>query len=196
MGDSTFTTDEMRHCLHMIAATGCEQSYRRLFRWFYAPLQQFAFAIVKSRESAEEIAADVLVNIWRNRQQLPDIDHLKIYLYTAAKNISLNYLRRQNRHALISLDNMDMVLTPLNNTPEQLFITAELLNRLEQAINKLPPRCRLIFKLVREDGLKYKEIAAILDISVNTIDAQMAIAFKKISLAVNLDMSRKQSVKQ
>ncbi|MBS0032365.1 RNA polymerase sigma-70 factor [Chitinophaga sp. 22321] len=195
MGEHTFTTDEMKHCLQMVAAVGCEQSYRRLFRWFYGPLQQFAFAIVKSREMAEEIAADVLVNIWRNRQQLPDIDHLKIYLYTAAKNISLNYLRKQNRHAVISLDNMEMVLTPLNNNPEQLFITAELLNRLEQTINQLPPRCRLIFKLVREDGLKYKEIAAILDISVNTIDAQMAIAFKKISQAVNLNMSRRQSVK-
>ena len=66
------------------------------------------------------------------------------------------------------------------------MITAEMMDRMHQAIESLPPRCKMIFKLIREDGLKYKEVGDILNISVNTIDAQMAIAVKKICTALQL----------
>jgi RNA polymerase sigma-70 factor (ECF subfamily) len=58
---------------------------------------------------------------------------------------------------------------------------------MQAAVEALPPRCKMIFKLVREDGLKYREIAEILNISVNTIDAQMAIAVKKLTAAIEAD---------
>ncbi|RPD41323.1 RNA polymerase sigma-70 factor [Chitinophaga barathri] len=186
-----YSGEELDMCLRQIAAAGCQQSYRRLFHWFYKPLKQFALAIVKSPEQAEEIAADVLVNIWRNRGQLPGIDNIRVYLYVSARNISLNYLKQQHRQATLSLDDVSVSMGPLAMDPEQLFISAELVNRVRSAIDQLPPRCKLIFKLIREDGLKYKEVASILDISVNTIDNQMAIAFKKISQAIHLDMTRR-----
>ena len=63
--------------------------------------------------------------------------------------------------------------------PDQQMITADILKKIQEAVNDLPPRCKIIFKLVREDGLKYKEVADILNISVNTVDAQMVIAVKK-----------------
>jgi RNA polymerase sigma-70 factor (ECF subfamily) len=64
-------------------------------------------------------------------------------------------------------------------------------------VEALPPRCKMIFKLVREDGLKYKEIAEILNISINTIDAQMAIAVKRITVAIEtqFDFSFKKTKK-
>jgi RNA polymerase sigma-70 factor (ECF subfamily) len=58
---------------------------------------------------------------------------------------------------------------------------------MQKAVDDLPPRCKMIFKLVREDGLKYKEVAQILTISVNTIDVQMAIAVKRICTALQLE---------
>ena len=61
------------------------------------------------------------------------------------------------------------------------MITAELFRKIEKAVDELPPRCKMIFKLVRQDGLKYKEVAEILDVSTNTVDAQMVIAVKRIS---------------
>jgi RNA polymerase sigma-70 factor (ECF subfamily) len=67
------------------------------------------------------------------------------------------------------------------------MITAEMMTRMRQAIDSLPPRCKIIFKLIREDGLKYKEVAEILNISVNTIDVQMAIAVKKICMALHIE---------
>jgi RNA polymerase sigma factor (sigma-70 family) len=66
-----------------------------------------------------------------------------------------------------------------------------LLRRINNAINALPPRCKLVFKLVKEDGLPYREVADILDISVKTIDNQLAIALRKISEAINLQLKVK-----
>ncbi|MEI9806509.1 MAG: sigma-70 family RNA polymerase sigma factor [Bacteroidota bacterium] len=65
-----------------------------------------------------------------------------------------------------------------------------MMDRMHQVIETLPPRCKMIFKLIREDGLKYKEVAEILNISVNTIDAQMAIAVKKICAALHIERGR------
>jgi RNA polymerase sigma-70 factor (ECF subfamily) len=77
-------------------------------------------------------------------------------------------------------------LTVADNTPEQLMISGEMARKMAEAVNNLPPRCKIIYKLIREDGLKYKEVASILEISVNTIDVQMAIACKKISESLRL----------
>lgn len=164
-------------------ATGDENAYRQLFRIFYKPLSQFAYTIVKSMEPAEEIASDVFVNVWKNRERLLEIASLKVYLYVATKNLSLNFLNRQKLHHF-SLDDMEVEMCAAERSPEQLMISGEMAKKIAEAVNKLPPRCKIIFKLVREDGLKYKEVARILDISVNTIDVQMAIAGKKISEAL------------
>lgn len=70
--------------------------------------------------------------------------------------------------------------------PEDILVSKAMLQSLHAAIDELPPKCKLIFKLVREDGLRYKEIAQILNISVKTIDAQMAIATKRIVQSLSL----------
>jgi RNA polymerase sigma-70 factor (ECF subfamily) len=70
------------------------------------------------------------------------------------------------------------------------MITAEMQKRIRSAIQTLPPKCRLIFKLIREDGLKYKEVAELLNLSLKTIENQMTIAIKKISEAIRFDFVR------
>jgi RNA polymerase sigma-70 factor (ECF subfamily) len=77
------------------------------------------------------------------------------------------------------------------------MITAEMAGKIREAVESLPPRCKMIFKLIREDGLKYREVSAILNISVNTIDAQMAIAVSRLAAALTADfgpMARKKPV--
>ena len=81
---------------------------------------------------------------------------------------------------------MNITTSPFN--PEQLLITSEAVKRIDHAIQNLPPRCKLIFKLVREDKLRYNDIAELLSISVKTIDNQMAIAVRKISSAINFEL--------
>lgn len=172
------------------ASLGDEQAYKALFRIFYKPLSQFAFSIVKSRESAEEIASDVFMNVWKSRERLLQVDNLRVYLYVSAKNIALNYLNKAARAQHFSLDELEVDFSVNTATPEQIFISGEMVKRIEAAVNALPPKRKMIFKLIREDGLKYKEVAQILDISVNTIDVHMAQALKSISAAINLSFTR------
>jgi RNA polymerase sigma factor (sigma-70 family) len=74
------------------------------------------------------------------------------------------------------------------------LVTAEMMKRMQQAVDNLPPRCKMIFKLVREDGLKHREVAEILNISLNTVDVQMAIAIRKICTELNVSRNRESSI--
>jgi RNA polymerase sigma-70 factor (family 1) len=169
-------------------ASGDQAAFRQVYGGFYKRLFQFALAIVKIRESAEEIVEDVFVRVWQQRASLPSVRNLRVYLYTATKNSSLNYLSRKARASITEpFDHIHVELGESAYTPEQILITAEIHQKIQKAIEALPPRCKMIFKLVREDGLRYKEIGEILNISVNTIDAQMAIAVKRITLAIEAE---------
>jgi len=169
-------------------AEGNENAFEQVYRCFYKKLYQFAFAIVKQKMVAEEITEDVFIKIWQNRSKAPQIQNLNVYLYTAIKNTAFNYLSKQTIENITEpFDNIDIQLNYSVVTPEQIIITAEMHKRVLQAIETLPPKCKMIFKLIREDGLKYKEVAEILNISVNTIDVQMAIAVKKLGNSLSMD---------
>lgn len=173
--------------VHLVSA-GDQAAFRQLYALFYKRLYHFALALVKIRESAEEIVEDVFVRIWQQREKLQGIKNLRVYLYTATKNASLNYLSQKARQSITEpFDNIHVELNNSSISPEQILISAEIHKKIIDAVEALPPRCKMIFKLVREDGLKYKEISEILNISVNTIDAQMAIAVKRITGAIESD---------
>jgi len=175
---------------NQIAEQNDQQAFGRLYMAFMPMLMQFAFSIIKNKQLAEEIIEDVFVKIWQHRKDIVKIDNLKLYLYVSTKNTALNYLSRHFRKETLSLDEISMNAAPITYNPEQLLITSEAVKKIEFAINQLPDRCKLIFKLVKEDGLKYNDIAQLLNISVKTIDSQMAIAVQKISKAINFDLKR------
>ena len=182
--DHSFSDNYQPLLLQQIAA-GDQAAFRQVYIYFYRRLYQFALAIVKVREASEEIVEDVFIRIWQQRADVPAIQNLRVYLYTATKNTSLNYLSKKARESITQpFDHIHVGMSGSAVTPEQILLTAEMYRKVQEAVDALPPRCKMIFKLVREDGLKYKEIAGILNISVNTIDAQMAIAVKRIATAL------------
>lgn len=169
-------------------AAGDQQAFRQLYHSYFKRLFHFAYSLVKTKENAEEIVEDVFIKLWSQRNTIREIQHLKVYLYTATRNTALNYLAKKARESMVqSFDHIDILLAPTDHSPEQLFITAEMQRNIKAVVESLPPRCKMIFKLIREDGLKYKEVAEILNITVNTIDAQMAIAVKRIAEAIRRD---------
>ena len=173
-----------------IARNSDDHAFGQLYMAFIHNLQKFAYSIIKNRELSEEIVSDVFMKVWQNRANIQSIDNFKLYLYVSTKNTALNYLSRHFRKEIISLDEMSLNIPSVVYNPENLMITNEAVKKIEFAINNLPLRCRLIFKLAKEDGLKYKDIANLLNISVNTIDNQMAIALKKIGSAINFEFSK------
>ena len=177
-------------------AEGDQKAFAFLYKQYNKQLKKFAKALVRSNEISEEIVEDVFVKLWCNRSTLPQIENLIVYMYVAVKNTSLNTLSKKS-HELISapFDFLDIDVNDQSFNPYELLITSEMMDRMQGAINSLPPRCKMIFKLVREDGLRYKEIAEILNISVNTIDVQMSIAIKRICSALDVQKTHKKGVR-
>ncbi len=185
---STFS-DSFLNIIQQRAAGGDEEAFKKIYYQFYKKLFHFSLALVKTKEAAEEIAEDVFIKIWQQKENLTAIKNLRVYLYIATKNTSLNYLSKKAKENLTEpFDNINIDLHKSTITPEELMITAEMYRKIQLQVEALPPRCKMIFKLIREDGLKYKEVSDILNISVNTIDVQIAIAIKKIALALKPDL--------
>lgn len=178
---------DLKDIQNRIALQSDEQAYEELFHHFYPSLYQFARSFVKTGQLAEEVVSDVFIRIWQKRTALARIRDLKLYLFISTKNTSLNYLRQQKRNVLLP-DDYRVQLSSVYFDPEELLITAEMINRVQQAINQLPPRCQLIFKLIKDDGLKYKEVAGLLNLSLKTIENQMTLALRKIGSAIPFDI--------
>jgi RNA polymerase sigma-70 factor (ECF subfamily) len=160
---------------------GDEQAFRRLFQYYSPRLNQFAYSIVKLKEAAAEIVDDVFIKLWKQREKVPSISNIRVYLYVAVKNSSLNYLSSKAHQQITEpFNHLDIALCS-DQAPDQKMISAELQEKITSAVEALPPRCKMIFKLVREDGLRYKDVAEILNLTVNTVDAQMVIAVKRIA---------------
>lgn len=170
-----------------IALHDDQNAYKELFTCFYKSLQQFAYSFVRSHETAEEIVSDVFMKVWKKRAGLVRIHNLKLYLFISTKNSALNYLRSQKK-SLVPAEQYQVQLQSIYFDPEKLMLTAEMMNRVQKVISDLPPRCQLIFKLVKEDGLKYREVAELLNLSVKTVENQMTTAIRKIGLAIHFDI--------
>lgn len=166
-----------------------ENAFTELYVFFDKRLVHFATGLVRSKEIAEEIVEDVFIRVWNRRVNLNDIENIAVYLYVSVKNQALNILSKKARELVTAPFDYLEIFTPFAADPQDLMITSEMMIKMQQAVEALPPRCKMIFKLVREDGLKYKDVSAILNISVNTIDAQMAIAVKKICESLNIRRS-------
>jgi len=167
-----------------------QSSYKKIFFHFFLPLKSFSFSIIKSKEIAEEIVSDVLIEIWAKRKLLAKIEDLKMYLYVSVRNASLRKLKQTQKSKMISLDGVQVEFASASENGETILLTQELSEKIDEAILHLPQRCKLIFKLAKEDRLKYKEIALLLNVSVKTIDQQVSIALKKIAEVLHISLKK------
>ncbi|MBL0154614.1 MAG: RNA polymerase sigma-70 factor [Chitinophagaceae bacterium] len=186
--------EQIKRLLSLIALNDDQGAYKELFMLLHPRLKQFAYSILKSNEEAEEIVSDVFVKIWEKRTQFSHIESPRLYFYTITKNLSLTRITKLKRQVNIAPEDWLVQLDSIYFDPEQLIITEEILRQIRQAVNDLPPRCRLIFKLIKDDGLKYKEVAELLHLSIKTVEAQMAIALRRIGKCMQLDIRRSHQV--
>ncbi len=175
---------------HQLCTADDQQAYKGLYLHFQPWLYQFAYSYIKSHELAEEIVSDVFIRVWEKRKQLSGVANLRLYLYVSTKNFSLNYLQKIRKNRAFQLEELSVEISSLYADPEQLMITRQMYDRVSFAVNQLPPRCKMIFKLVKEDGLKYREVAELLDLSVKTVEAQMSMAIRKLANTIRFESHR------
>lgn len=166
-----------------------QESFTDFFDYYFIRLNQFATTIAKSDLLAEEIVLDVFLKLWENSKTLDAISNIETYLYIAVRNRSISALRKEQRFHFDILENSNVKLTDYEPSAESDLIEHEMFGALNEAVKQLPSKCKMIFKLIREDGLNRNEVAQVLDISVKTVDNQVAIATKKIAEMLNIDLS-------
>ena len=189
-GKIGFSPAEVYELQQRIAEYEDEGAYKKLFFHYFLPLKSFAYSILKSKEAAEEIVSDIFLEIWVKRKQLCAIEDLKMYLYTSVRNNCLRSLSQTKKNAIFPLDESVVEFASPDPNAEVHLVTRELSYKIETAIEELPQRCKMIFKLAKEDKLKYREISVLLNISIKTIDAQIATALKKIAVALNIPIKK------
>lgn len=170
--------------LHRIQHNSDESAFNSLYKQQYVNLFRYAFSFLGDKEAAEEIVQDVFLKIWIGRHKLPVINNLQVYLYVAVKNASLNAIRSQNTKQLNEEYVNEVYYFQLAADPSQLLISKQLHASILIAVDGLPPKCKMIFKLVKEDGLSCAEVAQLLDLSPKTVFAQLAIALKKLEVTL------------
>ena len=137
------------------------------------------------KEAAEEIVSDVFVKCWEARKGLAEIVNPETYLFVCVKNQSLNYVKKYSNIHLVQIESSDKVEFVNTYDPEKELERKELHFLLDQAIAKLPQQACIVFKLIKEDGMKYKEVAEILNISPRTVQTQLFRAIKKLSVILS-----------
>lgn len=134
-------------------------------------VQLLAIALNKTgdKETAQELVQESFINLYQHKTSLVESTSVKAYLYVILKNKIIN----QYRQDLLKQRYSDYIThhVPSNELSPLVYVeTRELELQLRQAIEQLPPQCRMVFKLSREQYLSDKEIAAAMDISVNTVE--------------------------
>lgn len=153
-------------------ANGSREAFAKLYTRHLNNLVRYVSLVNKSNEETEEIIQEVFVKIWERRERLPEVDSFKNYLFRCAKNKLLDNFRRQEvrRRALIEIGRHKVVIA--STTTDQAEYK-EYYFLVQQAIERLPPQRKLIFRLKTEGGYTPSEIADQLNISSSVVKKQM-----------------------
>ncbi|MEO8067417.1 MAG: RNA polymerase sigma-70 factor [Flavobacteriales bacterium] len=157
-------------------ASGDRSAFEEAFRSFYRPLCAFAKTYLKDRDRAEDLVQELFVKLWNDRERLTVTTSLSSYLFTAVRNRCLNELEKVVRMRPLNENAHDTPDENGRDEEEHTWRSARVL----AAIEALPEERRKVFKLSRNESLKYHEIAERLGISVKTVENQMGKALKTL----------------
>lgn len=166
-------------------ASGDQRAFRRFYDYFYPTLYRFARYFLPFGNDCDEVVSEVFCLLWQSRHHLVQIQNIESYLYIVCRNECWRCLKQKEKFRHItSIDDMPVALSIQAAYAEESLLEKEMFELYKKAVEQLPERCKLIFLMVREEHLKHKEIARILNITEGTIEQQMNIAIRKILAVV------------
>jgi len=154
---------------------GDEQAYHYLVEHFHHPLCVYANSLVNDHSQAEDIVQNVFIRTWVKRENLHPDYSIKSYLYKSVFNEFIDQYRRQQSVSILEkkyIEALDAIVE------EDQAVFEQLLSLVQKEIQTLPPKCRKIFQLSKQDGLSNIEISQHLNISIKTVEAHMTKAFR------------------
>lgn len=149
-------------------------AFRALCQIYYESLYRFLWRKTRDEEAAKDLVQELFLNIWKNRANLDETQSSTAYLYRAANNLAINHLKKK---AVRQAHAMDSVAAGrMSGTDEK----HDFQEYVDEILHDLPEEQRLVFTLNKFEGLKYSEIAEMLQISVKTVESRMSKALKAL----------------
>lgn len=152
-----------------------EKGFDFVFKKYYASLCYFSNNIIKNEAAAEDISTESFIKLWERCGEFESLDHVRSFLYKVVRNASIDWIRN-NKKAQAFTKAQSHFCEPSEASIQQHLIAAETYREVLAAIEKLPTRCRTIFKMIYLEGKDYTQIAEELGLSINTIRVQKARA--------------------
>ncbi|MCK5147671.1 RNA polymerase sigma-70 factor [bacterium] len=147
-----------------------QRAFKALYLRYFDAIYRYIAHRLYSGEDTQDFVQEVFTRLWQHRHDLDPKKSIKAYLYRVSYNLVIDHLRKRGSDKIFR-----EYITLSNSSPES---TMDDRMTLKEAINDLPENVRLVFKMSRYDGLKYKEIADICQISIKTVESRMTQAFK------------------
>jgi len=183
MDDQTFNTSKDSDDQFWLedVRKGDERAFEILFKKYYLQLTRFAWRHVNSQAIAEELVQDLLATLWENRGEwdMKNEKTIRSYLYKSVKNMSLNYIKHQKIKDKFDsewVEDKEKSKFDSRDTHRE----EEIREAIFRAVEELPSRSKMTYKLHRYDGLTYDEIAEVMDVSVKTVESQMSRALQML----------------
>ncbi|HEY4205181.1 MAG TPA: RNA polymerase sigma-70 factor [Puia sp.] len=154
-------------------------SFKRLFDSYKNRLYGYVLAITHIPYAAEEITQEIFIKLWLCRDVLHQVDNLDGYIFTIARNKTLNYLRKAAYDERLLRELQSLAASESNNVEER-ALAGEYERLVSDALTLLSPQRRLVFQLSREKGLNHEEIAHHLHLSRHTVKNHMVEALRFI----------------
>jgi len=151
-----------------------------IFRRYWRKLLAVAYNHTKDKSSAQDIVQEIFIKLWDRRERL-EIDSLNYYLSIAVKYSVYNYLCRERRHVEIEQEKLSVKDVELHD--EEIY-SQFLKQQIDQAVETLPDKCKLVFKYSRYEGKSVREISDEMEISEKTVEAHITKALKTLKLSL------------
>lgn len=152
---------------------GDQATIQLLVATYWSPLCQYAEGILAGVADPEDVVQEAFIRLWRRRERWAREGSVRALLYTVTRNAALDERRRDVREdrARHDTDRPDAPASPSEDAEAE-----ELQEAAQAAVSRLPPRRQEIFRLAREEGLSYTEIASVLGLSAQTVANHMSLA--------------------
>lgn len=170
---------------------GNEQAMKQLFHIYHGWLFYYISHFIKSERVAEELVMDVFMKIWTCRSTLAEIDHFDSFLFTIARNKSIDFLRSAAADRKLRALLWDEIQLASSEQADSPLLLKEYEEKVREAILQLPPQCKKAYSLSRERDLSHGEIAQELNISSATVNNHIVKAqrFVRDYVAKTMDLS-------
>ncbi|MDR1454986.1 MAG: sigma-70 family RNA polymerase sigma factor [Tannerella sp.] len=160
-------------------SNGDHGAFRAFYEIVYPIVYQFVRCFLSVGEDCREVVSEVFYIIWKQRETLMTLNNIKAWMFIICRNEVFHFLKQKKKYNYVSIDDLPVELQI--DTTDAWLVDDEMLAVYRNVINELPERCKLIFLMAKEEGMKYREIAETLSITEGTVAQQMNNAMRKIT---------------